>query len=1018
MKKSILIITLLFSGLIAWSQERVVSGTVTAATSGETLPGVSILIKGTTQGVTSDIDGSYKISVPSDGATLVYSFVGFLSEEVEVGNRSVIDMTLVEDIQQLDEIIVVGYGVQKKSVATASLAKVDGEKLKGFAAPQVEQMLQGQVAGVIFKSASGQPGSATNILIRGIGTNGNNSPLVILDGLVVSDGALNGLNPDDIENIQVMKDGASTAIYGARAANGIIMVTTKKAKAGEGKLNYAFNTGVQNVWRLPKMMNASEYTAAITNKYENSNLALPAGFEEAAASGVNTNWMDEIFETGRTQSHQLSYSKGTEKGSMFTSASYWNQSGLVAPEKSNLQRFTVRTNFDQKINNYLTVGQNLYINNTSRESIGENSEFGTAIADAIAYDPLTAVYDENAQFGFAQSPFVQKEYVNPLSRIFITNNDYYGTEITGNTFVKLTPFEGLSFRSDFGFVKGFNSGGGFSPQYNLTPAFFKARNDIFEYQNEYLRWQFENYATYEKQFGDHAVSVTAGTTAQKITASGFGASSSGIPAEKEFDPDFWVIDVTPDSLKRSSSYIGEPELLASIFGRVNYNYQEKYLASFTLRRDGSSKFGPANQYGIFPSASVGWVISRENFFNVDAITNLKVRASYGINGNDRIPNLQFASLIGITGAYQFGKPANQGVYIAQSSLFAANPSIRWEESRHLDIGVESSFFNNSLSVELDYFHKTTSGLLMTATVGNYLGNKPPISNVGEVVNKGFEFDINYQRSIGEVKLNVGFNGSTLVNNVTKVTDDGFIQGYTWPIRNTPITRMEVGQPIGFFRGYRTDGIFRSQDDIFAHINAEGDPLQPNAQPGDLKFVDANGDGLIDANDIVNIGKPWADLMLGLNLSATYKNFDARVLFAASIGNDVYRSFERQDVVNNNYLAVWNDRWTEENPDGEYPRLSVNDQNNNARASDFYVEDASFLRLRTMQIGYNAPAKWLEPLKMTNLRVYVSADNLLTITGYTGFDPEIGSSGWILDTGIDKGFYPQSRTFSFGLNVSF
>jgi TonB-dependent starch-binding outer membrane protein SusC len=509
-----------------------------------------------------------------------------------------------------------------------------------------------------------------------------------------------------------------------------------------------------------------------------------------------------------------------------------------------------------------------------------------------------------------------------------------------------------------------------------------------------------------------------GTTARERNGSGFSASSSGIPEEVQFDPNFQYIDNTPDSLRRSSGSASEREALLSVFGRINYNYDERYLLSVTLRRDGSSKFGANQRYGLFPSISAGWVLSREQFWGVSGIDFFKFRASYGVNGNDRIGNLGYASVIGYTGDYSFGKPSNQTIYRGLSSLYLDNPNLKWEESQQLDIGIEMGLLDDRLTLEFDYYRKTTSDLLMSATTAIYIGNKPPIANVGEVVNSGFELEANYQQMIGEVNLNIGLNAATLTNEVTKVTDNGYIDGYTWPVRNTVITRMEVGQPIGFFRGFKTDGVFNDDSEIFSHINQNGDPLQPNAEAGDLKFVDANGDGTIDNDDIVNIGKPWASVTLGLNIGASWKGFDVRALFSASLGNDIFRSYERQDVINNNYTAEWLNRWSATNPGGTYPRLTTQDSNNNSRASDFYVEDGSYVRLKNLQLGYTLPRNLVDKAKMKSLRVYLSFENLLTITSYTGFDPEIGTNGWILDTSIDKGFYPQLKTVGFGLQATF
>jgi len=1014
MKVKLLVLFLIMS--VTGFGQALITGKVTDET-GQPLPGVNILVKGTTQGAVTDANGNFSIeNVPGD-AILVFSFIGFNTQESVLAGRSTVDISLSPDITTLEEVVVVGYGTQKKSVATASLSKVDMKDLSGFSVPRVDQILQGQVSGVTFKSTSGQPGSDLNIFIRGVGTNGDNRPLIIVDGLVVNDGILKTLNPDDIESVQIMKDGASTAIYGSRGANGIIMITTRRAKAGKTSFNYSATYGTQQAWRLPEMLNAREYVTIIREKYGSS--AVQEGFPDQNSITADTDWMDRIFETSTIQTHSASIATANDASSFQASFSYMDQKGVVAPDKSNIKRLTARLNGDQKVNDFLSFGQNVFLMRFVNNRIGENSEFGTPIGDALVYDPTTPAYNPGQQYGFAQSPFVQKEYMNPLSRIFITNIRNNTDQVAGNVYVKIKPVEYLTFTSDIGIDYLYYNGGGFTPTYNFTPAMFNTVNDIYEYQTRTYRWQWENYATYTKSIGKHNGSATIGTTMQvRDDGTGFSASSGGIPEDIQFNSNFWYISRTPDSLQRATSFGAEIQKLHSVFGRISYNYDEKYLATLTLRRDGSTQFGPARRYGYFPSASIGWVASRESFWPQIAVNFLKLRASYGVNGNDRIRSLAFAPLIGISGTYPFGKPGSETIYNGQSSASAPNNILQWEESNHLDIGAELGLWNDLFTLEIDYFKKTTSGLLMDATVPDWTGTGPPIANVGEVVNKGFELEANFRKRFGQFDVQLGLNASTLKNEVTRVNADGYIEGYSWPVRGVVISRMEVGKPIGFFRGYKTDGIFNNENEIFAHINNEGDLLQPKAAPGDIKYVDVNKDGAIDANDIVEIGKPWADFTFGFNIGVGYKGFDLRMLFGGSVGNDVFRSYERQDVVNNNYSAEWKDRWTETNPGGSYPRVTLNDPNNNTRPSDFYVEDASFVRLRNLQLGYSVPSSLLSHVKMSSMRVYVSADNLLTITGYSGFDPEIGTSGWILDTGIDKGFYPQMKTISAGINLSF
>lgn len=1025
MKHLYSLLLLLLLGVPLFAQTTV-TGKITDV-KGEGLPGVSVALKGTSTGVISDVDGAYTISAPADG-TLVFSFIGYKPVEAAINNRTIIDTQLEEDVTALDEVLVIGYGVQKKSVATASISKIDAKQLEGFSSQRLDQMLQGQVSGVITKSASGQPGAPQNILIRGIGTNGNNNPLIIIDGVNANDGALAALNPADVESMQVLKDGASTAIYGARAANGIIMVTTKKAKAGEATFNYNFYYGWQQAWKVPQVLNSKQYIELNTEEYANDGSTPQAGYPTfpttAGGSTPNSSWMDKIFETSPTQTHNLSIGKGTENGSVNASLSYFTQDGVIAPEKSNTRRLTGRFSIDQKVNKYLTFGQQLNYSHSTSEGIGDNNVFGSPISEALVYDPTTPYYDENGTFGFAQSPYVQKEYINPLSQIFITNNENAQNYVNGHVFLAVNPIKGLTVKTDLGIDYNLYSGKGFSPNYTFqdtngnTLPVTSAQNSLYEYSSKVFFWQWENYVTYAKSIGAHNAEITVGTTIRERTQAEFSGSSQGIAQEVQFDPNYWYITNTPDSLKRSGSRADEDEILGSVFGRLMYNYDERYMATFTLRRDGSSKFGPNNRYGIFPSASVGWVISKESFWNVKPVSFLKVRASYGINGNDRIENMKFVSLIGKLGVYPLGKPGAQTMYDAFANLSLDNPDLKWEESKQFDIGFEAGLFNDQVTFEFDYYHKTTSGLLMNKTVPIIVGNNAPVGNVGEVVNSGIEIETNYRRNFGAVGFTAGLNFTTLKNEVTKVTEGGFISGYSWPVRNFEITRMQVGEPIGYFRGYEAAGIFNSEDEVNSHINNDGDLLQPNAQAGDIKYVDVNKDGVINEGDITNIGKPWADMLIGLNLSATYKGFDIRVLFSASIGNDIFRSFERQDVPNNNMTAEWLDRWTESNPNGSYPRLTNQDENGNSRSSSFYVEDASYLRLKNLQIGYSLPRKVLDKVAIKNLRMYASFDNLWTLTGYSGFDPEIGTNGWILDTAIDKAFYPQLKTMGFGLNLTF
>lgn len=991
---------------------------------GEGLPGVNILIKGTGIGTTSEIDGSFSLINVSSDKYLIFSFIGYQSQEILVGNQTSITITMEPDLTALDEVLVVGYGTQKKSVASTAISKVEGDALEKMNLPNVARNLQGLAAGISVSGASGQPGSNPTLLIRGIGTNGDNRPLIVIDGL--QDGDLSTLAPADIESIEILKDAASTAIYGTKGANGVIFITTKKGIKGKTSVTYDGSHAIQSAWRVPQMMNATQYVDLVNEKYRNGNSTPPAGFPAVGDPlPIDTDWMGTLFEPANLSNHHLSFARNNDNGSVFSSVSYMRQEGVIAPEKSYFERFTARFNSQTEINSFLKFGQNLTLVNANASTIPENDMFSSPVSDAMNYSPITPINDPNGQFGFAQSPFIQQEHVNPFSRIFINNNRDKSYNVYGNMYLEVEPLEWISFKTDFG-ANYFNSASDtYNPAYFLTPAFFQPSSAVGHNAYSNFRWQWENYVTIKQNFGDHFLQFVAGSTAIQFDQKWFGASGQDLPEEALVNENLRYVDSTPDSTRRSYGREAVTVFNTSLFARVQYNYKEKYLFTGSIRRDGSSRFGPDNRYGIFPAFSGGWVLTNEDFWNYPQVNFLKVRASYGSNGNDRINDLAFSSLIAPNAyTYVFGPGGNQTVYYGGAPTALANPLLRWEESRQLDIGVESRFFSGLLGVEIDYYHKVTSGLLIiNQSIPVMAGNNPSFSNLGEIRNSGFEFKIDYANRFGDLDFNASLNGSTLNNVVTQVDGElGFVNGYNWPVRNAFISRMETGLPLFYFRGYKTDGIFQSQQEVFSHINANGDVLQPNARPGDLRFVDTNGDGVIDFDDWTEIGKPWADFIFGFNLNASYKSFDVSMLIAGQVGNQIYRAFERQDLPNRNYMERWTDRWSESNPNGTLPRVSSASGNpvaNNDSPSDFFVEDGDYVRLRNLQIGYSLPQSLLFKAKITKARVYMAADNLITLTNYSGFDPEIGVQGYgVGAAGVDRGFYPQTRSISAGIQLSF
>ena len=1013
------LVTMISFSMEMWAQTKV-QGTVTDQT-GEPLIGVTVVVKETMAlaspvGVVSEVDGTYLIQMPAGADTLVFSYTGFKTETVLVNKRTQVDVVLLEGYTQLDEVLVIGYGVQQKKVATGSISKLTVENLDGFKVQDIQFALEGQVTGLVVNESSGQPGANKSLLIRGISTNGDNSPLYIVDGLQVS--GIGNISPGDVESVDVLKDAASSAIYGARAANGVVIITTKKGTSGDqGSISYEGFYSVSNPWKLPEMLDAADYVMITREKFANGNqsaLLETLGFPEEGDVTENTDWMDQIFTPAPVQSHRIS----ADLKNIFVSMEYWDQTGVIGEEKSNYKRYAARLNASKKINRFLSIGENLYVNRTDNQTIGVNDAFGTAIADAFAYDPLTPVYDETKDYGFAQSKWVQKEYINPLSRLFIRNNKGHADQVLGNVYLELSPFEGLTFRSDMGIDYNWYNFRSFTPDYIFHSAFTNVDNDISQGYGFGESLQFENYLNYNKSFRDvHNVDVVVGTAYRESGSEWAGGSSSSLPDAVKFQDNWQYVDSGEDSTDLSYGGASIDYALISYYGRVRYDFANKYLFTATLRRDGSSNFGENNRWGLFPSFSAGWVVTREPFFRFDPISFLKIRASWGLNGNDRIAPLSYTARIENVFNYPFG--INPSLYTGAALATPPNPNIKWEESEQLDLGLELELFEGMITAEFDYYKKSTKDLLMTQIIPGYIGaTNNPVSNLGEIQNEGVEASLSHRLLRKGFSMTTRLTYTHFTNTVIDVAGDaGYITGYGWPVRNTPITRMTEGYPVGHFVGYVSDGVFHNNSEVASHVNDDGKLLQPNAKPGDLRFLDINDDGQINSDDITDIGSPWPDHILGLAVNLQYKGFDLSGILSAQIGNEVFRAYERSDITFTNYQTFWLDRWTPSNTSSEYPRLISNDPNNNQRPSSFYVEDASFLRLRNIQVGYSLPASVLSKVHLAGLRLYFSANNLFTITPYHGFDPDIGTNGWILDTGIDKGYYPSNKTIGGGLKIT-
>ncbi len=1009
---NLLLLTFLFT-ITSIGQTLNVTGVVKDATTGEVLPGVSISIKGTTLGTETDFDGLYSIKVDK-GATLVFNYLGYQKKEVVV-NESTINVSLSESAETLDEIVVIGYGTQTKKEVTGAVTVVGSATIEDLKPTRIEQALQGQVAGVNITQNSGSPGAASNIRIRGVSTNGDSRPLILLDGRVIED--LSVVNPSDIESINILKD-AAAGIYGVRAANGVILVTTKNGRKNtEFKSMLNIEGGLQQTTRKIPLLNATEYALLANEAFAANGESLP--FPNITGIGQGTNWQDQAFETAPTYSIDYSLNKGTEKSTYSLGLSVLSQDGIVGGAKSNFNRRNARFNFNTDILENLKFTSSTIYTNTNKKNLIENT-LGSVLFNAVNMPPTTPVFDANGDFSQPPVTGTGIEVANPLAQVDQAQNRTWVNKISGSY--------GLNYK----FLDYFSAETRFQANYSVSNA--NTFNQIFSYGNgsvfnvdqstfvdfkqSFFDYTFDAFLKYERVYKDvHDVKAMIGTSVFKTTGRFETILTSNATGTNLNDVVLGAPVLNGNGLEifrnnNNGSNLSFDSRLLSYFARLQYAYDGKYLFSAVIRRDGSSNFGPKNKFGYFPTASVGWVASEEDFLkDSKLISFLKLRASYGIIGNDRIGGFRFVSVLNGEAEYVFNNQLAQGLAIGP----IANPEVRWEQQKPLDIGFDVELFNK-VNITADYFRKTTDDLLVAAQTSGIIGvsapgSSVPFINAGSVVNKGFEFSIGYKEVVNEdFNFNINYNFTTLDNEVTFVGNQtGIIEGGSFGVGQEPPSRMEAGFPIGYFYGYKTNGLFQTQADVNAHAT------QTNAAPGDLRFVDVNGDGVITPDDRTYIGDPIADLTMGLNLSFNYKNFDFNAYAFASLGNEIVRNYERNLPLTNR-PTYYLDRWTGPGTSNSFPRVTTG-ATSNTLFSDFYVEDGSFLRLQSLQLGYSFSDSVLEKLQFDKLRFYVRASNLFTLTKYRGFDPTT-SNGSPIGGGIDQGFYPNPRTFFFGMNVNF
>ncbi len=1008
------------------AQTTTVTGMVTDAK--EPLVGAAILEKGTTNGTLTDIDGKFSLTLTKSKSTiLVVSFVGYKPKEVAVNNATSLNIELAAS-DALDELVVVGYGTQRKAVVTGAIAKIKGSDLENMPVPRIEQSLLGRTAGVRVTTGSGQPGEGATVRIRGTTSINASEPLYVVDGIPVT-GGIDYLNQADVESIEVLKDAASAAIYGARAAAGVILVTTKQGKEGKTAVTYNMYMGQQAPTRKLALLNAREYATLMNESSVASKGAIL--FKDPSVYSNGTDWQDAVFNTSAPmQNHELGISVGNAKSSYYASFGYYDQTGIVASPQSKWSRYSVRLNSNHKLNKFINIGTTMGYSKVNGKGSSTNSEFGGVLSRAINMDPITPLVETDPSVlstsvytnfpvvrnadgqPYGISKYVSSEILNPVAATAVNQGSGWADKIVGNAFVEFEPIKGLKFRTSYGVDIAFYGGDGFRPIYYLNAA---NRSDVTLYNRSQSRgfyWVWGNTLAYNKNFdGKHNFSALVGTTAEKNHGENVSGSVQNMPVSNIKDASLNFASIQADQNYGGFEYNAA---LLSYLGRVNYDYEGKYIISALMRIDGSPKFGTNNKFGRFPSVSAGWILTEERFLKgITPINFLKFRASWGINGNDQIGDFRYVSTVGGGRNYTFG--IGDKLYNGVSPNAIANPDLKWEQTTQTNLGFDAKIFKN-ITVTLDVFQKNTSGMLLDIRVPGYIGNGGPVGNIAKLENSGVELELGFDKKIGPIAFNLAGNVSYIVNKVTDLgPDKKFLGGQTFSPQGLEITRTVVGEPIGFFFGYQTQGIFQNQAEVNAYKNKENIIIQPNAKPGDFRFADINGDGIINADDRTKIGDPTPNLTYGFNFSVAAHGFDILLFGQGVSGNQIFKATRRFDLQMANMTADALERWTGENSSTTYPRLAMDDPNKNfSRSSNFYVESGAYFRIKTLQLGYTVPLSIMSKVGLTRFRVYVSANNLATLTKYTGYDPEIGGGSF----GVDRGFYPQARSFMFGLSAAF
>jgi len=1047
MKNKVSLLFVYFSFILGFHAQDL-SGLISDADNGDPLAGVNIVVQDQNQGAVSDFDGKFNIENFESGSTLVFSYIGYKTLSLKISTEDFLDfkninVSLESDLSELDEIVVIGYGSQKLSDISGAVSTVNNEAIESVTPVRVEDALQGQASGVNIIS-SGSPGSKPTVLIRGITSYAGNDPLVVIDGVSASIDDLNSVNPNDIKSVNILKDAALASIYGVKGGSGVIVITTKTGKRNsKTSFHVSTSTGFQEVVKKIDVLNAAEYVAVLNEASVNSGQGIV--FPDISGYGIGTNWQDEVLNDAPIVNHSVSASGGSKNTSYYVSASYTGQEGVVGDgDKSFFNRTSFTTNIDTDLNEKTKLIINTNYSNIKGKSLPENG-ITSILSNALNFDPTVNPYkeselllgsngttlyqehtSENGSFGTSET--ITQEIVNPLAQIYNTYNQNKVNKFTGKIELQYDLIEDLKITSRFGYTyvdiydKSFiplqfygtghnqtNSEPDLSPTVSVDSEgnSISTHNRVTEGHTNYFTYTYELYGNYDFSIDDlHNFQTVAGFSIGESKGSNISATNEDVPFNSWSYAD--VSAATGNALQQTSGSWQYVNRNLSYFSRILYDFDEKYYASLTARMDGSTSFGMDNKFGIFPSTSFGWVISKEDFFQNIPIDFLKLRASYGSLGNDNI-SPQFA-LISTFPSYVF----NGNIASGSSLGSIPNNDVSWENQVQTNIGIDSRFFGNKLSLSVDYFQKTVDDLLFSPNLSLYLGTPSfPTSNIGSTESSGIDANISFNANISSLSIASNLNFTTATNKVISINNgDKYIWGAGYGIPYRQIVRFEEGFSPGYFYGYVTDGLFQNQSEIDNHATQ----TENGTFPGDIRFVDLNSDGIINDSDRTQIGDPFPDFTIGWNLNLDYKSFDLSVFTYASVGNDIYRAYERNLSYTNRFASVL-DRWTGAGTSFEEPRVTFIDSNNNNRASDRYIEDGSYLRIKNIQLGYSLSDSVTKKLGFSQIRAYMQIKNALTLTEYSGYDPEI-SVGGVLNTGIDYGTYPQPRIWSLGMNFKF